>query len=190
MNDDINYPIYYRNSMENFKNLFGFKRKSEAPDPMTPKYIKEDGTKVIETYSELGKVVYEINPKGLLIMRSYLGEYKLIADYARKANLEIGHRYDNYNQVVYEFNSLYDEHNKLAKKIETDYEYYDNGVRSKEITYITPGEVKTELQYDENGKQTGKIEQRGSVKTYFDKDNKPYKREIDKGSGGIITEDL
>lgn len=188
MNDDINYLIYYRSSMESFKNLFGFKKKSE--DPMIPKYIKEDGTKVIETYSELGKVVYEINPRGLLIMRSYLGEYKLLADYARKANLEIGHRYDNYNQIVYEFNSLYDEHNKLAKKIEINYEYYDNGIKSKETTYITPAEVKTEINYDTNGKQTDKIEQRGSVKTYFDKDNKPYKREIDKGSGGVISEDL
>ena len=33
-------------------------------------------------------------------------------------------------------------------------------------------------------------EQRGSVKIWYDDKGKPVKREIDRGSGGIITEDL
>ena len=44
--------------------------------------------------------------------------------------------------------------------------------------------------FDENGTLAEMYEQRGSVKTWFDKDGKPIKREIDRGSGGIITEDL
>lgn len=196
MNDDINCPIYYLDIMENFidklfgNRLFGNKQPPE-PDPLKPKYIKHDGTRVIEQYSDIGKVVHEINkPAGLLISRYYIGENILFADYARKKNLEIGHRYDQYEQMVYEFNSLYDEHNVLAKKIEIYYEYHGNGIRSKEFTIITPGDVKTEIQYDENGKRTAKIEIRGAVKTWFDENDKPYKREIDRGSGGIIKEDL
>ena len=66
----------------------------------------------------------------------------------------------------------------------------DNGVKSKETIILTPGEIKTELLYDESGAYSGKIEYRGAVTTWFDKDNSPCKREIDRGLGGIITESL
>ena len=41
-----------------------------------------------------------------------------------------------------------------------------------------------------NPKEIEKIEERGTVKTWFDENDKPIKREIDRGSGGIITQDL
>ena len=46
------------------------------------------------------------------------------------------------------------------------------------------------MQFDETGKRTEKIVERGTVKTYYDENDKPIKREIDRGSGGIITENL
>lgn len=179
--------------MENFKKFikpFNSIKKSQPKDSMIPKYIKPDGTKVIEQESELGKVVYEISPDCTVICRTYNHSDKLILDWIRRTNLEIGRRYDEYQKIVYEFNSLYDEHNVLAKKTEIEYEYYDNGKKSKEIIVILPNEEKTEIFYDEEGKQTQKIVYKGSVKTWFDENNKPVKREIDRGSGGIIKEDL
>ena len=170
-------------------NPFDFLKK-KAKDPMAPKYIKPDGTKVIEQPCDLGLNVYEISPDCTVINRTYNHSDKLILDYIRRRNLEIGHTYDEFGKVVYEFNNLYDETNTLVKKTEFEFEYYDNGVKSKEIILVTPGEIKTEIIYDKTGKQIEKIEFRGSVKTWFDENDKPIKREIDRGSGGIIKEDL
>lgn len=180
--------------MDNFKNYikpFGFFKNQTEKDPNAPKYIKPDGTKVIEKESPLGgKAVYEICPDGVVICRTYNKSDKLILDYIRKFNFEIGHLYDEYHKVIYEFNALYDENNKLAKNKEVGYEYYDDGVKSKETIILTPGDIKTDLLYDTKGNYNGKIEYRGSVTTWFDKNDKPIKREIDRGSGGIITENL
>lgn len=193
MNDDIICLIYYFGTMETFKNHikpFGLLKKQIETDPMAPKYIKPDGTKVIEQYDEFGKTVYEISPKGLLISRRYIGEDILIMDYARRANLEIGHKYDEDGRVIYEFNFLYDEHNVLARKNEIEFKYHDNGKKSQETIINTPGNIKIVIKYDETGTRLEKVEHRGSVKTYYDKNDKPFKREIDRGSGGIITEEL
>ena len=169
---------------------FGFLKKTVEKDPMTPKYIKPDGTKVIEQPCELGLAVYELSPDCTVICRTYSHSNKLILDWIRRRNLEIGRRYDEYGKIVYEYNSLYDEHNTLAKKYETEYEYYDEGMKSKETTVLSPGDIKTEIKYDKSGKQIEKSETRGTVKTWFDNTGKPIKREIDKGSGGKIIEDL
>lgn len=193
MYDDISYLMYYCYIMENFKNFlqsFGFAPKKVEPDPMAPSYIKEDGTKVVEQVSENGKVVYEISPNGLLISRSYTKDDKLYFDYARKANYEIGHSYDQDGRVICEVNSLYNEHNKLVKKTEIEFKYHDNGAKSQEISTVTPGNSKVEIHYDEKGELLEKIVHQGTVKTWYDKNNKPFKREIDRGSGGIITENL
>ena len=53
-----------------------------------------------------------------------------------------------------------------------------------------PGDIKTEIFFDTTGKKTKKIETRGAIKTLFDENDKPIKRQIDRGSGGIIEEDL
>ena len=171
-------------------NPFGFLKKKIEKDPMEPKYIKPDGTKVIEQETPLGTTIYEICPDKTLMCMVYDKSNKLVLDYIRKANIEIGKTYDEYGKVMTEFNSLYDKGNVLAEKTVKEYEYYDNGEKSKETIVVLPGEIKTEIRYDEKGELTEKIEQRGSVKTFFNKYNKPYKREIDKGSGGIITENI
>ena len=179
--------------MENFKNHikpFGIIKKTIPKDPMAPKYIKPDGTKVIEQENEFGLTVYEMCPDCTLISRTYDKQDRLFVDYIRRRNLEIGHRYDEYGNKVYEFNSLYDEHNVLARKIEIEFEYYDNGIISREYQVVSDSQIQTELLYDEKGNRTAKIEYRGTVKTYFDENDKPFKREIDRGSGGIITEEL
>ena len=179
--------------MENFKNHikpFGIIKKTIPKDPMAPKYIKPDGTKVIEQENEFGLTVYEMCPDCTLISRTYDKQDRLFVDYIRRRNLEIGHRYDEYGNKVYEFNSLYDEHNVLARKTEIEFEYHDNGNISREYQVVSDSQIQTEILYDEKGNRTAKIEYRGSVKTYFDENDKPFKREIDRGSGGIITEEL
>ncbi len=111
--------------MENFKNHikpFGIIKKNIPNDPMAPKYIKPDGTKVIEQQTDFGLTVYEMCPDCTLISRTYDKQDRIFVDYIRRRNLEIGHRYDEFGQVVYEFNSLYDEHNKLARKTEIEFD--------------------------------------------------------------------
>ena len=92
--------------------------------------------------------------------------------------------------MVYKYDSVYDEHNVLAIKNEYDIEYYDDGKKKLEVLTKFPGEITVYMQYDESGKRIEKIEERGTVKTWFDENDKPIKREIDRGSGGIITQDL
>lgn len=179
--------------MENFKKFiepFGFLKQQKANNLNVPKYIKPDGTKIIEKDSELGKVVYEIAPDGVVISRTYNKSDKLILDYIRKLNFEMGHFYDDFDKVIYEFYAVYDENNKLTKNKEVGYEYYDNGIKSKEIIILTPGNIKMEMLYDIQGDYNGKIEYRGSVTIWYDKNDTPIKREIDRGSGGVIKEDL
>ena len=179
--------------MENFKNHmkpFGIIKKTVEKDPMAPKYVKPDGTKVIEKEDEFGLTVYEICPDCTLISRTYDKQDRIFVDYIRRRNLEIGHRYDEFGQIIYEFNSLYDEHNVLARKTEIEFEYHDNGTKSREFKKVSDSQIQTEIFYDELGNRTSKIEHRGAVKTYFDKNDKPFKREIDRGSGGIVTEEI
>lgn len=179
--------------MENFKNFlqsFGLSKKKIEEDPLTPSYIKEDGTKVIEQVSENGTTVHEISPKGLLISRSYTKNDKLYFDYARNFNYEVCHGYDEDGKVTQEINSLYNEHNKLVRKTEIEYKYYDNGTKSEEIIVVLPVNSKTEIFYNEQGEIKEKIVYQGSVKTWYDKNDKPFKRQIDRGTGGIITEDI
>ena len=179
--------------MENFKNHmkpFGIIKKTVEKDPMAPKYVKPDGTKVIEKEDEFGLTFYEICPDCTLISRTYDKQDRIFVDYIRKRNLEIGHRYDEFGQIIYEFNSLYDENNVLARKTEIEFEYHDNGTKSREFKKVSDSQIQTEIFYDELGNRTSKIEHRGAVKTYFDKNDKPFKREIDRGSGGIVTEEI
>ncbi len=179
--------------MENFKNHmkpFGIIKKTVEKDPMAPKYVKPDGTKVIEKEDEFGLTVYEICPDCTLISRTYDKQDRIFVDYIRRRNLEIGHRYDEFGQIIYEFNSLYDENNVLARKTEIEFEYHDNGTKSREFKKVSDSQIQTEIFYDELGNRTSKIEHRGAVKTYFDKNDKPFKREIDRGSGGIVTEEI
>ena len=180
--------------MADFKNMikpFGFikKQADEAPQNI-PKYVKPDGTKVFEEQTPLGTTVYEISPDCTVICMTYDKSGKLLLDWIRRRNLEIGRSYDEYGKIIYEFNSLYEKDNTLAKKTEIKYEYYDNGQKSKEFKIEMPSDIRTEISFDEQGKQTQKIEQKGSVKTYFNAEDKPFKRETDRGSGGIITEEL
>ena len=93
-------------------------------------------------------------------------------------------------QKIYEFESYYDEKNVFVWKRETKFEYFDNGVVSREFSEKSNSQIKVEKLYDENGNLKVKIEHRGAVKTFFDKDDKPFKREIDRGSGGVVTEEL
>lgn len=166
-----------------------FEKKPDK-DPMTPTYVKPDGTQVIEKKEEFGLTVYEKCPDGALIFRSYNKSGKLILDFARNLNFEVGHRYDDLGNMVYKYDSVYDENNVLAIKNEYDIEYYDDGKKKLEVLTKFPGEITVYMQYDESGKRIEKIEERGTVKTWFDENDKPIKREIDRGSGGVITQDL
>lgn len=171
-------------------NPFNFLKKDIQKSAIVPNRIKPDGTKVIEEETPIGKTIYEIKPNGLLISMTYDKNDKLFCDYARRTNLEIGHTYDELGKMVYEFNFLYDEHNVLVKKTEIEYEYYDDGEKFKKTILITPGDKITEISFDRSGKQIEKIETKGTVKTWFDENDKPIKRQIDRGSGIIVEEDL
>lgn len=164
--------------------------KKPNKDPMAPSYIKPDGTQVIEQKTEIGLSVYEKCPDGTLLFRGYNTKNRLIMDYARDRNVEISHHFDEFGKMVYKNESVYDENNVLAKKDEYDYDYYDSGAKKTEIITSFPGEITTYMQFEENGKRIEKIVERGTVKTWYDENDKPLKREIDRGSGGIITEDL
>ena len=164
--------------------------KKENNNQMTPSYIKPDGTQVIEQETEQGLTVCEKCPDGTLFFRCYDKKNHLIMDYARDRNIEICHHYDEYGKMIYKNDSVYDEHNILARKDEHDYDYYDNGVKKSEIVTSFPGDITTYMLFDESGKRIEKIVERGTVKTWYDENDKPIKREIDRGSGGIITEDL
>ena len=179
--------------MVDFKNMikpFGTIKKDIDQTPKVPKYVKEDGTKVYEEKTPLGTTYYEVSTDGVVICMTYDHSNKLILDWIRRKNLEIGRTYDEYGKIVYEYNSLYEKDNTLAKKTEISYEYYDNGKKSKEISITSTDNKKIEIQYDKSGKIIETIEQVGSVKTFFDENGKPFKREIDRGSGGIVTEKL
>ncbi len=166
------------------------KDNNKNNEALIPTYVKPDGTKVFEKKEKLGHSVYEVSTDGTVIMRGYNSGNVMICDYVRSKNLEIGHQYDNTGKMFYEYNNLYDENNNLAKKYEKNYTYHDNGKKSSETTNVIPGDVKTVIKYDINEERIEKTEQRGAVKTWFDINDKPIKREINRGSGGIITEDL
>ncbi len=170
-----------------FQNPF---EKKENKDTDTPSYIKPDGTQVFEKESDTGKIVYEKCPDGALLFRSYNKKGQILMNFGRDKNYEAGERYDEFGNAIYKYESVYNEHNVLAIKKEYDIDYYDNKQKKSEIITSYPEGITTYLQYDQQGKRIEKIVERGTVKTWYDENDKPIKREIDRGSGGIITEDL
>lgn len=177
------------NTMVNnfFVNPFDKKKNKNS---VQPTYIKKDGTKVIEQKTDFGFTVFELSPDCTLISRFYDNNNKLISDIAKNVLMEIGHQYDEDGRTISEFCNFYDKTGVLKQKTEKSFSYHDNGQTSSEIEIIFPGDIKTVINFDEDGKRIEKYIQRGTVKTWYDINEKPFKREIDRGSGGIITEDL
>lgn len=153
-------------------------------------YVKEDGTKVTERQEEYGTSVTELCVDGTLIARFYDRNEVLRQDYIRKLNIELVHHFDEFGVMTDELTNVYDEHNILAKQTEKAYEYHDNGKKAVEEILESPSDIKTTIKYNINGEFTEKVVQRGTMKTWYDINDKPFKREIDRGSGGIIKEDL
>lgn len=175
---------------DKYSQAFSNAAKKEPKGP-EPKFVKPDGTKIYEFQNSDGNlVVQEILPKQMMIMRYYDSQGHVYLDYIRKGGNEIGHVYSPDNKVMYEYSAAYNSSNVVVVKNEKVYTYHDNDVKSKEIEFLFPKNISIEISYDEKGKQIEKFEQKGSVKTYFDINDKPVKRVIDRGSGIIITEDL
>ncbi len=174
-----------------FKNFFvnPFEHK-EISNVMTPSYVKEDGTKVYEKKESYGHVVYEVSPNKVYIARTYSQAGHIMSEYARDKNLEIGRQYDESERISAQIDIVYDENNKQAMRKEYSYTYYDNGSKKSEKVTEFPEDITKVSLFDEKGNVTEMYEQRGSVKIWYDDKGKPVKREIDRGSGGIITEDL
>lgn len=174
-----------------FKNFFvnPMEQQNNAKQ-MLPSYVKEDGTKVYEKDDASGHIVCEVSPDKVYISRTYNHSGQLISEYARDRNLEIGRQYDEFDRIAYQIDIVYDENNVQAIKKEYSFTYYDSGIKKSESVTKYPEDITNVSMFDENGKVTESYEQRGSVKTWFDENGKPVKREIDRGSGGIITEDL
>lgn len=173
-----------------YMDTLGFVNKNIEEDPNAPKYIKPDGTRVYEQNFPEGTLVYEIKPDKTFISRAYNISGEMYMDYIRKGNFELGHYYDECGLKVYEYDAAYDNNNNLVVKNEKVYAYYENNQIASEFYFKLPENIKIQTTFDETGKKTGKIEIKGSVKIYYDENNKPYKREIDRGSGGIITENI
>ncbi len=191
MYEILKYYKYCTDISTMFKNFFVNPLEQENKKNLNaPSYIKEDGTKVYEKDMPFGSFVYEICPDKAFLSRRYDKKGNLLSDYARSKNFEIGRIYDEMQRLVYKFDAVYDENNKLGLKNEYSYLYYDNGAKKTETLKVFPAEIVTVTNFDENGKFKEKYEERGSVKTWFDESGKPIKRQIDRGSGGIIEQDL
>lgn len=175
---------------------FGFLQKtmksSQNPsvDLNKKTYVKADGTKVTEEKQEYGTSVTEVCTDGTVIARFYDNREVLRQDYIRQLNVELVHHYDEYGMMTDELTNIYDENNVLAKQIEKAYEYFDNGKKSLIETLESPSDIKTTIKFNEKEEQIEKFIQRGTMTTWYDVNDKPIKRQIDRGSGGIITEDL
>ena len=174
-----------------FKNFFANPMEQKnIQKQMLPSYVKEDGTKVYEKDDPVGRIVCEVSPDKVYISRTYNHKGQLISEYARDRNLEIGRQYDEFDRISCQVDIVYDENNVQAIKKEYTFSYYDSGVKKSESVTEYPADITNVSMFDEQGNLIEKYEQRGSVKTWFDNQGKPIKREIDRGSGGIITEDL
>lgn len=129
-------------------------------------------------------------PNGTVIARFYDIKEVLRQDYIRRFKVELVHHYDELGVMTDELMNVYDNDLKMVKQTEKVYEYYDNGQKSLEEILDSPDDIKTIIKYNEKGEQIEKTVQRGTMKTWYDLNDKPIKREINRGSGGVITEDL
>ena len=173
---------------------FGFLKRNMAENrnilPPENTYFKADGTKVTEKKDENGTSVIETCPDGTVIARFYYIKEVLRQDYIRRFKVELVHHYDELGVMTDELMNVYDNDLKMVKQTEKVYEYYDNGQKSLEEILDSPDDIKTTIKYNEKGEQIEKTVQRGTMKTWYDLNDKPIKREINRGSGGVITEDL
>jgi hypothetical protein len=71
----------------------------------------------------------------------------------------------------------------------TKYEYADNGNKKVTVSDMITHESTTTT-CDKDGNFLEKYTQKGAVTTYYDADNNPIKREINKGQGIVETENL
>lgn len=158
--------------------------------PASKTHIRSDGTKVTEMQESDGVTVTEIHKDGTVVVLNFDMKNTLRQDYSRRLNVEIVHHYDETSLMTDESMNVYDENNKLKIKVEKIYQYHDNKNKKSEIIIDSSKDLKTHINFDENGIMKEKIVQQGTVKTWYNADGKPVKRELDRGSGGKIIEDL
>ena len=153
-------------------------------------FIKPNGTIVTEIKTPDGLIVQEKSPNKSFIVRCYNSENEVYMDYIRKGHFEIGHCYAD-NLIIYEYDCAYNNQNQIMVKNEKQYFYNNDNQKIYEIQFQFPKNTRIEFKYDETGNILEKIDVKGAVKTYLDPlTDKPIKRVIDRGSGGLITEDI
>lgn len=156
----------------------------------TTSTTNEDGTPVTTYIFDDGtRTVREDRADGSRFFQYYGSDGKLTVDSHEGTEIETMHHYDKDGKVITEGTNNTKENTSEYK----NYKYYDNGQPSEVIVTNSKDlrtNCETTTRYDEKGNQTEKFEQKGAVTTYFGVDNKPIKRETDKGQGIIETEDL
>ena len=156
----------------------------------TTSTTNEDGTPVTAyAFNDGTRTVREDRADGSRFFQYYGSDGKLQRDSHEGTEIETSHAYDKDGRIIGEGLNNTKENTSEYK----NYKYHDNGQLSEIVdsnyeNFHVNNETTT--RYDENGAQTEKFEQKGAVKTYYDADNKPIRRETDKGQGNIETEDL
>lgn len=153
--------------------------ETKNPDGSTTTHMS-NGSFKISKHDEVGNVQ----------TKHYNPQKQLTFEYTRENGKSIGKQYDQDGRVTILHNEERDENGKTVVDKFTNYEYSDNGnIKSESVEDRITGETTT-LKYDENGNRTEKFVKKGAVTTYYDAEDKPVRRETNKGAGIVETEDL
>lgn len=140
------------------------------------------------TFSSDNGIIRTTDGKTFGITRNSEGQ--VISDWTRKDGEYIAKMYDSDGRVTYLHKEIQNENGETVSDTITDYGYDDSGKIINEKVYNALTGEQTVVKYDENGGVEEKFMRKGAVTTYFDADDKPIRRETNKGQGIVVTEDL
>lgn len=167
---------------------FGNTDNSQMP-PVASEIKYPDGT-IIRTFSNGSYKISRYDEAGNLHTTHYNSQGQFTSEYTSENGKSIGKDYDQNGRVTCLHVKEQDKNGKTIVDKFTNYEYGDDGnVRSETVYDCMTSEITT-LKYDENGNRTEKFVKKGAVTTYYDAEDKPVRRETNKGAGIIVTEDL
>ncbi|MDR1327582.1 MAG: hypothetical protein LBJ74_04170 [Heliobacteriaceae bacterium] len=174
---------------------------------------KPDGTKITELSDEKSRLVTIENPDGTTekFTEFFYGNGSIIMEDTENGG-NIKKQYDAYGNLVMTLESApgwmrnrkldedgriieenevnHENHEKVTASVKKKYAYHHNDNISQVDYSFRPEGTKVTMRFDADGNFIEKFEKKAAVTTWFDETDKPIRRQIDKGQGYIVTEEL
>ena len=153
----------------------------ENPDGTTEKFT--------EFFYPNGSIIMEDVENGS-IKKQYDQYGNLITTLETAPGWMRNRKFDEDGRIIEENEINHEDNTKITSSVKAKYAYHHNNNISQIDYSFHPEGTKMTMRFDADGNFIEKFEKKASVTTWFDEAGKPIRRQVDKGQGYIVTEEL